>query len=271
MIKISTAAVAIALLACVHAAMAGAASDTVITPADGTIKSAATSTATSNATPASSVSADATPASAAANEPTSYAEKIHTFLLEQAAPYGGTAQINVEALAADKLAACEQSEAFLPHGTKLRSRLSVGIRCVAPQSWVAYTQANISIDGNYYVTAQALKAGTALSAENISQRSGDLLRLPNGIVLDPGLLIGSVTTQRLAAGSTIKASALRSPESIQRGQAVRLEARGPGFVATSDGKAMQNGEPGSQIQVRTVSGQTVSGTVLNAHTVLVLM
>ena len=270
MIKISAAAVAIALLACVHAAMAGATSDTVITPADGTIKSAATSTATSNATPASSVSADATPASAA-NEPTSYAEKIHAFFLEQAAPYGGTAQINVEALAADKLAACEQSEAFLPHGTKLRSRLSVGIRCVAPQSWVAYTQANISIDVNYYVTAQALKAGTALSAENISQRSGDLLRLPNGIVLDPGLLIGSVTTQRLAAGSTIKASALRSPESIQRGQAVRLEARGPGFVATSDGKAMQNGEPGSQIQVRSASGQTVSGTVLNAHTVLVLM
>lgn len=277
MIKISAATAV--LLACVHAA-AGAAPGAITAPAGRTATSAAASTVAttviSSATPASaapvnSVVVDAAHVGSDEPETASYAEKIHAFLLEQAAPYGGTAQINVEALAADRLAACEQSEAFLPHGTKLRSRLSVGIRCVAPQSWVAYAQANISIEGNYYVTAQALKAGTALSAENISQRSGDLLRLPNGIVLDPGLLIGSVTTQRLAAGSTIKASALRSPESIQRGQAVRLEARGPGFVATSDGKAMQNGEPGSQIQVRTASGQTVSGTVLNAHTVLVLM
>jgi flagella basal body P-ring formation protein FlgA len=242
MIRICVAAAAIAvLLACAQAAAGGAS--------------------------AGSVRIDA----ADTSNPTSYAEQIRVFLLEQAAPYGGTAQVNVEALAADKLAPCEQSEAFLPHGARLRSRLSVGIRCVAPKNWVAYTQASISIDGNYYVTARALKAGTALGADDISQRSGDLLRLPNGIVLDPDLLIGSVTTQRLAAGSTIKASALRSPESILRGQAVRLEARGPGFVATSDGKAMQNGEPGSQIQVRTASGQTVSGTVLNAHTVLVLM
>lgn len=200
-----------------------------------------------------------------------YTEQIHAFLLDQAASYKGTAQINVEALAVDKLAACEQAEVFLPPGAKLRSRLSVGVRCVTPQNWVAYAQANLSIEGNYYVTAQALKAGTVLSQESISQRSGDLLRLPTGTLLDPNLLIGSVTTQRLAAGSTIKAAALRSPDSIQRGQAVRLEARGPGFVATSDGKAMQSGEPGSQIQVRAASGQMVSGTVVNAHTVVVMM
>lgn len=248
MIRISVAS--LALLACMHA-MASTVPGAIGAPAGA----------------APSTSADA----AAQPEVVSYAEKIHAFLLEQAAPYAGTAQINVEAPATDKLAPCEQSEAFLPHGTKLRSRMSVGIRCVAPQSWVAYAQANISIEGNYYVTAQALKAGTTLGPEDLSQRSGDLLRLPSGIVLDPSLLIGSITTQRLAAGATIKASALRGPESILRGQAVRLEARGAGFVATSDGKAMQNGEPGSQIQVRTASGQTVSGTVINSHTVLVLM
>ncbi|CAM5338884.1 flagellar basal body P-ring formation chaperone FlgA [Eoetvoesiella caeni] len=252
MIRISVAS--LTLLACMHA-MASTVPGAIGAPA--------------GAGP-SAAGADAVPA-AAQPEAVNYAEKIHAFLLEQAAPYAGTAQINVEAPATDKLAACEQSEAFLPHGTKLRSRISVGIRCVAPQSWVAYAQANISIEGNYYVTAHALKAGTTLGPEDLSQRSGDLLRLPNGIVLDPSLLIGSITTQRLAAGATIKASALRGPESILRGQAVRLEARGAGFVATSDGKAMQNGEPGSQIQVRTASGQTVSGTVINSHTVLVLM
>lgn len=200
-----------------------------------------------------------------------YDELVRNFLLEQASPYTGTPQIHVEGLAADRFAACEHAEAFLPQGSSLRSRLTVGLRCIVPQSWVGYVQANVSIEGPYYVAARALKAGTALDSSHIAERSGDLLRLPRGAVLHADQLLGAITTQRIAAGSVIKAGTLRSADSVQRGQMVRLEARGDGFVATSDGKAMQSGEPGSQIQVRTNSGQLVSGTVMNAQTVLILM
>lgn len=213
----------------------------------------------------------ATTVPAATPKPASYTGLIQAFLLKQAAPYRGTPQVNVEPIATARLAPCDQAEAFLTQGTRLRSHLTVGLRCVAPRPWVTYAQASVSIEGNYYVSAHPINAGKVLDADDISQRTGDLLRLPAGVVLEPDTIVGSVTTQRIAVGSPIKASALRSAESIQRGRAVRLEARGNGFVATSEGKAMQSGEPGAQIQVRTPSGQMVSGTVLNAHTVLVLM
>jgi flagella basal body P-ring formation protein FlgA len=208
---------------------------------------------------------------AAVVEPGSYADLIQAFLMEQAAPYDGTVQVTVDPLDTSRFAPCERAEAFLTQGARLRSRLTVGLRCLTPQPWVTYAQASISIEGNYYVSARPIKAGTTLAADDISERTGDILRLPAGVARDPNALVGSVATQRIAAGSAIRTNVLRSAESIQRGQAVRLEARGNGFVATSEGKAMQGGEPGTQIQVRTPSGQMVSGTVLNAHTVLVLM
>lgn len=198
-------------------------------------------------------------------------QQIEDFLQEQAASYPGTVQIRVEPPRTDKLAACDQSEAFFPSGSRIRSRLTVGIRCLAPSPWVSYTQASLSIQGKYYVSAHSINAGAILTMADLAEREGDLLRLANGIVHDSAQLVGFITTQRIGARTPIKASALRSPESIERGQAVRLEARGVGFVATSDGKAMQSGAPGKQIQVRTSSGQMVTGTVLNGSTVLVIL
>ncbi len=198
-------------------------------------------------------------------------KEVKEFLKGQASGYPGTAQITVETPDAAKLAACQHTQVFLPSGSRLRSRMNVGIRCLAPEPWVVYTQASLSVQGVYYVPTHTLKAGTVLSRDNLNERETDLLSLPSSVVFDPDLLLGSITTQRITAGSPIKASALRSPDSIQRGQAVRLEARGVGFVATSEGHALQNGAPGALIKVRTNAGQTVSGTVLNSSTVLVTM
>ncbi len=52
---------------------------------------------------------------------------------------------------------------------------------------------------------------------------------------------------------------------------VITEARGLGFVATGEAQTLQDGAPGEQIRVRTGSGQVISATVMNAHTVQVIM
>lgn len=193
------------------------------------------------------------------------------FLREQAAAYPGEARVVVTPPQIDRMPACAQSEVFLPSNGRLRSRMTVGIRCLAPSSWVSYTQAELSVDGLYYVAARSLEAGTLVTQTDVATREGDLLRLAPGTIFEPERLFGSITTQRIGTGSPMRDRTLRSPDSIARGQAVRLEARGVGFVATSEGTALQGGEPGSQIQVRSASGQMVSGTVLNGQTVLVLM
>lgn len=198
-------------------------------------------------------------------------KEVEEFLKGQASSYPGTAQITVDEPDIAKLTTCQHSQVFLPSGSRLRARMNVGIRCLAPEPWVVYTQASLSVQGVYYVPTHTLKVGTTLSRDNLNERETDLLSLPSSVIFDENLLLGSITTQRITAGSPIKANALRSPDSIQRGQAVRLEARGIGFVATSEGQALQNGAPGALIKVRTNSGQTVSGTVLNSGTVLVAM
>ncbi|HEY9279127.1 MAG TPA: flagellar basal body P-ring formation chaperone FlgA [Eoetvoesiella sp.] len=210
-------------------------------------------------------------ASAGVPDPSALIKDVEEFLKGQTSGYPGTARITVDAPDVAKLTVCKHTQVFLPSGSRLRSRMNIGIRCLAPEPWITYTQASLSIQGVYYVPAHTLKPGTTLSRDNLNEREANLLALPSSVVFDPDLLIGSITTQRITAGSPIKSSALRSPDSIQRGQAVRLEARGVGFVATSEGQALQNGAPGALIKIRTGTGQTVSGTVLNSSTVLVTM
>src|SRR3546814_15530733 len=102
-------------------------------------------------------------------------------------------------------------------------------------------------------------------------REGDILRLASGVVFVPSQAVCYSASQRISAGTPIKSRALRDPDSIQRGQAVRTEARGTGFVATGEGQALQSRATGTQIQVRSRSGQNVSGNDTNANTVLEIM
>ena len=193
------------------------------------------------------------------------------FMHEQAAAYPGEARIIVTPPEIGRMPACAQSEVFLPSNGRLRSRMTIGLRCLAPSPWTTYTQVELSVEGHYYVARRSLDNGTVITEADIAAREGDLLRLAPGTVVDLDRVIGSITTQRIGTGAALRERSLRSPDSVARGQAVRLEARGVGFVASSEGTALQGGEPGTQIQVRAASGQTVSGTVMNGQTVLVLM
>lgn len=195
---------------------------------------------------------------------------VQEFLQSAASSYPGSVIITVDASRVARQPACSQLQAYLSSGQRLRSRLSVGVRCMAPNPWNGYVQANLSIQGFYYVANRAIQPGDVISLDDLSAREGDLLKLSPGIVTDPSQLIGHLATQRINTGTPIKASATRDPDSIQRGQMVRTEARGPGFVASGEGQAMQSGSPGAQIQVKSSSGQIITGTVLNANTVLVM-
>ncbi len=216
--------------------------------------------------------ANAAPGSAlATQDPSLVAAEVEDFLAGQANSYPGTASITVESPRINEQPACDQLQAFLPGGRQLRSRMTVGVRCVAPQAWTSYVQANISIQGFYYVTNREIPVGDTLSLTDLTGREGDLLRLSRGIIVDPSQAIGHIATQRIPSGGIVKSGSLRNPDSIQRGQAVRTEARGVGFVVSGEGQALQSGGPGATIQVKSSSGQIVTGTVLDSHTVQVMM
>lgn len=206
-------------------------------------------------------------ASAAAStteSPEAIAQAAQAFLQEQLSDLPGQASITMDPVKNDRLAACDVMAPFLPAAVRLRSRITVGVRCTAPQNWTTYVQATLSVPGQYYVASHQIAPGKTILDDDLATRDGDLVNLPPGALTDAKAIVGMQARHRITAGQPIKGSALRSPESISRGQNVRIVARGNGFVVSSEGQAMEDAPPGATIQVRTTSGQIVSGVVQNA-------
>jgi flagella basal body P-ring formation protein FlgA len=203
-------------------------------------------------------------------DPAAIITEVESFLLSHAQQLPGSPQVVVTPPKLGRQTACDQMETFLSN-PELRSRMSVGVRCLAPEQWSLYVQATVSVHGSYYVTNRTIGVGETISLDDLSAREGDLLRLARGVIVDPSQAVGYIAQQRINGGTILRASALRDPESIVRGQPVKTEARGLGFVANGEGVALESGAPGTLIQVRTSSGQIISGTVVNGTTVRVLM
>jgi len=218
-------------------------------------------------------SAQAAPASGRDQDAQVLMDYVAQFLQTQTrAAHGGALQIHVEAPRTKGLAPCDALQAIHSKGSKgLRPRTSIQVRCLAPQTWSVYVQANLALSGVYYAATRSVAPGETVGPDDLRAVQADLLRLPADTITDAAQAIGRVATQRIRKGSAIKSGVLRDAQSIQRGQRVHTEARGSGFIMRGTGQALQGGAPGSTIQVRTASGQLISGIVVDAGTVRVPM
>ncbi|CAB3695785.1 flagellar basal body P-ring formation chaperone FlgA [Achromobacter sp. SIMBA_011] len=201
---------------------------------------------------------------AAVQAPEAIIIAAQTYLLEQLASLPGQASVSIDPPRAERLAPCDTLSPFMPSGMKLRSRMTVGVRCNAPKPWTTYVQATVSVPGYYYVASRMIAAGQALTPADLAPRDGDLVALPPGVITNPDTVVGMTAAYRINAGQPVKGAALRNAQSVVRGSNVRINARGKGFVVSSEGQALDNAAPGATVQVRTANGQVVSGVVRNA-------
>lgn len=206
-------------------------------------------------------------AAGATQSPDVVADAVVAHLQAQLAHLPGVAQVHVEAGTVARHPACAAPEPFLPPGTRLRSRMSVGVRCATPAAWTAYVQATLAVPGEEWVAARTLEPGHVLGPDDLAARPADLLALAPASVLHPEQAVGAVVARRIPAGRPLRTDALRSPDAVQRGQTVRLVVHGPGFTASAEGQTIGAAGPGMPVQVRTASGQLVSGIVRDATTV----
>ena len=158
-----------------------------------------------------------------------------------------------------QLSPCSAFEPFLPSGSKLWGKSTVGVRCLGPATWTVYIQVQVKVSGNYLISARAMPAGYVLTAADIVVRSGDLSNLPASIVTDQNQAIGRTVKNGFSSGQALRSDQLITPWAVYQGQNVRTVATGPGFSVSSSGKALGNAAAGQPVQVRTLSGQTVSG------------
>jgi len=154
---------------------------------------------------------------------------------------------------------CSAYEAFLPAGSRLWGRTNVGVRCLSPTVWTVYVPVQVRIAGTYLLTARRLTAGEIVAAGDLVTQEGDLGSLPAGVLNDHSQAIGKTIKNSIAAGQPLRGDVLASPWVIQQGQSVKLVTTGAGFTASNEGKALNNAVEGQVAQVRTASGQVISG------------
>ncbi len=161
--------------------------------------------------------------------------------------------------ARSQLSPCDAFEPFLPSGGAPWGRTTIGVRCLAPSAWTIYMQVHVSIHAKYLVAARPLTAGQIIGANDFVSRTGDLGLLPATILMDPEQAVGKTVRIGIAAGQPLRGDQLIAPWAVQQGQNVKTISRGTGFSVSSEGKALNNAVEGQVVQVRTPSGQTVSG------------
>jgi len=157
------------------------------------------------------------------------------------------------------LAACAAPQAFMPTGSRVWGKTTVGIRCTVPTPWTVYIQAKITVVADYIVAAAPLAQGQIVSASDLATMQGDLTTLPPGIITDAAQAIGRTATLSLQAGTALRQDSLRSPLAVQQGQTVRLVSVGPGFQVSSEGQALTSAGEGQLVQARTQAGQMIRG------------
>ena len=158
-----------------------------------------------------------------------------------------------------QLSACDAFEPFLPAGNKLWGKATIGVRCLGPAVWTVYIPVHVRVTGSYLIAARTMSAGFVISAGDVTTRDGDLGTLPATIVTDERQAIGKTLRFGIAAGQPLRSDQLIAPLVVQQGQNVRTLVNGSGFSVSSEGRALNNASEGQRVQVRTASGQTVSG------------
>ncbi|RFC37145.1 MAG: flagella basal body P-ring formation protein FlgA [Candidatus Nitrotoga sp. LAW] len=158
------------------------------------------------------------------------------------------------------LPACPALEAFLPPGGQLLGNSTVGVRCTTNmKKWTLFVPVQIKVSANLLITNRSLQQGYVLRAEDIGNQKSELAQ--TGILTDPLQAIGKVLKFSVGAGQVLKQDMLRAPYAVRQGQIVQIQVERQGFKIHADGQALSNAAEGETVQVKTVSGQVVSGVV----------
>lgn len=204
----------------------------------------------------------------ARQEPADVKRAIEEFLHVQTRGLPGQASFTVGAIDPNNnLAPCPALEAFLSAGARPWGRINVGVRCLVEGGWSIYVPARVKVMGDYFVTARPLARGQAITPGDLARRKGDLAELPAGIVTEEAQAVGKSLNVSVQSGQLLRSDILRAPLVVQQGQSVRVVSKGRGFQVAAEGKALNSAAAGQVVQVRTGSGQIVSGIARTDGTV----
>lgn len=159
-----------------------------------------------------------------------------------------------------KLAPCARTEFYLPAGTRLWGRAHIGLRCVQGASWSALIPVNVRIYGPALVAARHLAPLQPIGEDDVRVAEVEWTREALGVVTETAQLNNRVPTRPIALGQPIAVAALRAPQVIAQGDAVKVVGTGRGFSVTTVAVALAAAHDGQPVRVRTETGRVLTGT-----------
>lgn len=177
---------------------------------------------------------------------------------------GYPGKVNIEIQPLDnriRVADCDLMEAFNVQGARLWGKTHIGVRCLqsATKPWTLYVQADVQVWGEYAVIGLPVSQGSPVQASDVVMQTGDLTKLPSGIITDVSMLEGKKASLNMPLGTVLRPELLKAMPVIMQGQMVQLNSRGDGFVISADGTAMQTANVGQVVDVKVSNGQIVKG------------
>jgi flagella basal body P-ring formation protein FlgA len=175
--------------------------------------------------------------------------------VRQAAPAG--ARVVAEAEALDprlRLPACPgKLDAEAPDLGKGAARVSVSVSCAAGPDWSLRVPVRVQLFRQVLVSSRPLARGDVLGVGDVHPEERDVARLGYGYIADPAQLQGRHLRRPLIAGTVITPGVLSPREVVQRGQQVSLVASTDGILVRAAGVALQTGDRGDLVRVRSLS------------------
>lgn len=185
-----------------------------------------------------------------------------SFVKQQTAGISGKIDYQIEELDPRiSLTPCSRMEAFLPSGSQLIGKTSIGVRCNEQNGWQIFVPVRITVTLQLLVSARQLQPGQVLQPSDIATQSIETSRATG--FTDPSQVVGKVLRYGIAAGQILRDDMLRAAYSVTQGQVVQIIARGNGFSVRNEGVALNNAGEGQMVQVRVVSGKVIAGTARN--------
>ena len=157
------------------------------------------------------------------------------------------------------LAQCLRYEPFLPAGTRLWGRTSLGVRCVEGATWSVFLPVQIKVYAAAPVAARSIARGQALGPDDVRFDRVELTQWPPGALATADQLDGRLATRTIAAGEPLRRELFRAAPVVLAGDPVKIVFSGAGFLVSTEGRALTLAGDGQAVQVAIAGGKIISG------------
>ncbi len=154
---------------------------------------------------------------------------------------------------------CPYLEPFVPPGSRLWGKTSVGVRCEGELGWTIYVPAEVKVMADVLYVTRPVARDQTIGFDDLSLQMANLTQFPEGVFTDYSQVVGKVAAMNITAGQPMRSNMVRAPFVILRGQSVKLTVVGRGFSVSSEGQALSDASDGQVLQVRNTAGRIISG------------